>query len=483
MQTSTFFKTILLLFSFGFFAIQTNAQGIISITPDQGDAGATVSVTIVLGDAGNSSTPPAPLPPSDVQPTSVKIGTIEATTFNRTDETTVTASFDIPDETASANYDVTVALGPNTYTLTSGFKINGTTTIYYIDATNGSDNNDGLSWANAKQTVQAGIDGLSQIGGGEVWVKAGTYYPTSSSDRAISITIATNVKVYGGFAGTETDLNQRTNFGNGEANETILSGDIGETGTNTDNSYHLVVTSNSSLIDGFTFTKAYANGENTNRMGGAIYLANDPATVSNCHFTENYAEEGAAMYIFNINGDNSNTTGVVYVTNCSFSNNTSNLGGALVFRVGASSEIENCTFTGNTAEWRGGAIFVDYGAYESNPIKIINSTFTENNSKGNGGAIYVDDMASQLLGTYYTITECQFTGNTATYRGGAISVYNTNNFPTINGNTFTSNSAGLLGNAIAGDNGSSLTITNNTFNSNQDINLDEECTCSGGDCP
>ncbi|NER07424.1 MAG: hypothetical protein F6K17_35090, partial [Okeania sp. SIO3C4] len=270
MQTSTITKIVSLLFSLATLTIGTHAQGIISISPEQGDAGKTVSTTIILGDSGNSSTPPAPLPPSNVQPTSVKIGTVEASSSNRSDETTITASFDIPDEMTSGTYDVTVELGPNTYKLTDGFEIagNGTTNVIYVDATNGSNNNDGLSWDTAKKTIQTGVDELTQIGGGEVWVKSGTYYPTTNSDRTVSVTIAKNIRVYGGFAGTETAVDERINYGNGQENETILSGNIGETATNEDNSYHLVVTYDNSLIDGFTLTQAYANGENTDRMGG-----------------------------------------------------------------------------------------------------------------------------------------------------------------------------------------------------------------------
>ncbi len=82
-----------------------SADGIVSITPSEGDAGSTVSVSIIL----NSDATP-PLPPSEVDPSSVLIGSIEATSFTRTDETTITADFDIPSGMVSGNYDVSVEL-------------------------------------------------------------------------------------------------------------------------------------------------------------------------------------------------------------------------------------------------------------------------------------------------------------------------------------------------------------------------------------
>ncbi len=355
--------------------------------------------------------------------------------------------------------------------------------VIYVDGTMGNDSNTGTSWATAKETVAAAITEANYLGKSEIWVKTGTYYTTTGTDRSTSITLSDNMAIYGGFAGTEEATNERTNYGPGEANETIFSGDIGTQGANTDNTYRILITGADCVVDGITFTKAYGNGEYTERMGGAIYMADNASTVNNCHFEYNYAEAGGAIYVFNINGDGVSTYQTVAISNCTFKNNNANLGGAVVLRVGASTNMTDCTFENNEAEWRGGAVFIDYGAYESYPIIIDNSTFTSNNCNGNGGAIYVDDMASQLGGTYYTIQNCGFTSNTTTYRGGAICLYNTNNYTTVQDNTFTTNSAGLAGNAIAGDNGPSLTLNGNTFNTAQDIDLDEECSCTGTGCP
>ena len=75
----------------------------------------------------------------------------------------------------------------------------------------GDDARDGLSWAQARRTVQAGID-AAKVGGAEVWVKAGTY--------AERITVSAFVSLYGGFAGHESKRSAR----DPAAHPTVLDG-------------------------------------------------------------------------------------------------------------------------------------------------------------------------------------------------------------------------------------------------------------------
>src|SRR5258706_12512432 len=74
------------------------------------------------------------------------------------------------------------------------------------------------SWTNAC-TLQTAIS-FAFIGE-QVWVQMGTYTP-AASDRTVSFILKSGVAIYGGFAGTETLLNQR----NPTVNVTILSGDL-----------------------------------------------------------------------------------------------------------------------------------------------------------------------------------------------------------------------------------------------------------------
>ncbi len=78
----------------------------------------------------------------------------------------------------------------------------------------GDDANDGLTWAFAKLTIQAGIEAVKTLGG-DVWVKAGVY-----NER---ITLKTYAHVFGGFAGSETLRSQR----DWTVDQTILDGGAG----------------------------------------------------------------------------------------------------------------------------------------------------------------------------------------------------------------------------------------------------------------
>ncbi|MGB0368297.1 MAG: LamG-like jellyroll fold domain-containing protein, partial [Flavobacteriales bacterium] len=186
------------------------------------------------------------------------------------------------------------------------------------DATAG--NNDGTSWADAYTDLQ---DALTNHNGNDIWVAEGTYKP-DASNRAATFSIPSGAKIYGGFAGTETAINQRI----AGSNTTILSGDLSGNDNGTllpteatrqDNSYHVVTLKGdvqNVVLDGFTIADGNANGPIDNSCstaaasrvyharGAAIY-ANpyvinqvNSADVSNCIFENHTATEVSVYYAF-----------------------------------------------------------------------------------------------------------------------------------------------------------------------------------------
>ena len=123
----------------------------------------------------------------------------------------------------------------------------------------------GVSWNNAYGELSDAIAGASTLNATsagsitDIWVAAGTYYPLTKagnggSNRDQAFVLPSNVKIYGGFAGSETQVSQR----NWTTNETILDGDLGTLGITTDNAYHVVISSGAvgtAELNGFTIKK------------------------------------------------------------------------------------------------------------------------------------------------------------------------------------------------------------------------------------
>ena len=85
------------------------------------------------------------------------------------------------------------------------------------------------------------------------YVPAGGAHTPDSGDRAATFQLISGVKIYGGFVGTETTLEERA----GLFDQTVLSGDIGTLGDNSDNSYHVLTgsgTDATAVLDGFIIT-------------------------------------------------------------------------------------------------------------------------------------------------------------------------------------------------------------------------------------
>ncbi|MEO9483928.1 MAG: T9SS type A sorting domain-containing protein [Ekhidna sp.] len=266
--------------------------------------------------------------------------------------------------------------------------------VVYVDQ-GASGTGDGASWTNAFTNLQGAIDAASTVSTVanpiQVWVKADTYYPTAGTDRSISFNMKNEVEIYGGFAGTETLLSQR----DWNANITILSGDIGVQGVNTDNSKIIISNSNfpstpltlTAILDGFIVEDGYL--DDPVFIGGAGMRNNNSSpTVRNCTFRNHVSTTtpttggGAAIY----NGGESHPA----IYNSIFHDNSAHNGPAITFGSPASafshtieSVIANCLFYDNTASSIGGAVYV-----YNYRVGMYNNTFHNNSALSQGGGVF-----------------------------------------------------------------------------------------------
>ena len=311
--------------------------------------------------------------------------------------------------------------------------------VYYVYAGQADDNGDGLSWASAKKYLSSALSIATS--GFQIWVAKGVYLPDSDygsggGTRYNHFEMINGVEIYGGFSATESSLDQRTDYGLGGANETILSGDLLENDsfnasahgfqgtTGDDNCYHVIYNpaqtpaiDNSAVLDGFTIKGGNANYNNTSGdlvmegYGGGMLNEGSSPVVRNCTFTANSAYNANADSPSNFNAGSaisSMSQSNPIVSNCHFINNFSNLGTLFnADRYGGGMTITNCLIESNYAAFGGGGY-----ANLSGGSNIKNSIFRMNTSFTDGGGIYT--------GSSDIITNCLFYSNTAAGKGGAI---------------------------------------------------------------
>ncbi|GAB5523778.1 MAG: hypothetical protein Roseis2KO_16500 [Roseivirga sp.] len=236
---------------------------------------------------------------------------------------------------------------------------------------------DGSSWTDAYTTLQAAIDGAETAGGGEVWVKSGTYTPTTGTDRSARITLKDGVSLYGGFAGSETMRSER----DARANVTFLSGEIGSATTNTDNSINILnveSTSQDNRIDGFAVRDGYTDSSIASPSIGAVYIRDGAITITNCAFFSNTSTFGAGPAIYSSNS-------AVHLENILVFDNVGPGDGAVFLGTGSATPkmtIINNRFYNNSTSHASAA-----GLYVNGPVDLINNTFYNNISGGFGGAL------------------------------------------------------------------------------------------------
>ncbi len=331
---------------------------------------------------------------------------------------------------------------------------------------------DGSSWTNAFTQFQQAL-AVAQDGD-EIWVAKGIYKPTSSNDRYARYDLPSGVSVYGGFAGTETLREQR----DWTANLTILSGDIGNLGDSTDNSFNILYSyspNEKTRLDGLIFEEGNANNTDNGvdyhrptRSGGGIYLDGEgfgyaQLSVSNCTFRNNGAlHQGGGIFANGREGG----MAIVRLENCLFEQNYSDLfGGAFslenYFEQPFALEIKRCEFRENQALTYGSTIWLR--AHQA--VKFSDCKFS-NNSSITGGTIYLN-----LLESNHPL---EFQGCFFEKNGNYVVQYNPN-FMAPNKGSFKFKSCvfsenGLPVVSLSTDKIAEATFENCLFNSNKNTN-------------
>jgi predicted outer membrane repeat protein len=350
--------------------------------------------------------------------------------------------------------------------------------IIYVTET-GSGDATGTSWENALP----GTSLAERIAGAEsdthFWIAGGLYRPTTTTDRTIAFAPKAGVSLYGGFEGTEQTIDDRPD----NSRETILSGNIGDLASITDNSQHVVLIQDAEhtiTLDRLSIRDGYlVPVGNDNAGAGICVLLTKPAlnlTLNDCQLSSNTAigasSGGGGLFV----GGSSH--GNLTLRNCLFQWNVAGgTGGGLLARTdeggSVATVIEDCIFRSNTSLDQSGAIayrgvmasprssltirhaqfaynlagtlagavtpganscLIEACIFEKNGVTsgnggaidgsgslatYLNCLFAKNNATL-GGAVY---STSEQLPTQQTFTNCHFVQNAATVAGGAF--YNT----------------------------------------------------------
>lgn len=373
--------------------------------------------------------------------------------------------------------------------------------------------NDGSSWENAFSSFTEALESLGDpVEQTWVWVAEGTYKPEKnlncpaetqcSETRYYNFRLISNVSVFGGFAGTETDISQR----DWNKNKTVFSGDIdGTAGISGNDSYNVFLNfeiDSTAMIDGVIIENGNAdyygdgitddfrkNGGGMNNWGSSnpvirnVTFRNNRSkvqggglsnsydsnpVVENCLFEKNISFKGAAfsssdsspsvyssVFINNMTAEGyggavSATNSRTLFSECTFTGNDSEDAGAAFITENSSPKFEHCSFSGNTANRNGGAVSI--GGF-SNP-DFLNCVFVSNLALGGGGAIEIYDGSEPfIINSKFLKNEAQKENLFST--GGAILVSDAT--PYLINCLFVNNTASA-GGAISNRKGSSVLL-------------------------
>ena len=174
----------------------------------------------------------------------------------------------------------------------------------------------------------------------EIWLAEGTYNPPGTAgDFNRSFILKNNIKIYGGFRGIETALNQREYSDSGKTRPRYIS-ELSGNYPNGDRIYHTVIASGitTAYMDGLTIqgsSNAYWSGSgitvNTNTIlvsyGGVFYVVNSSPVLKNVTLQGGLSSLSAGMYVTGAS--------LPVLLHCRFTNNQSSGYGSALGIIGA----------------------------------------------------------------------------------------------------------------------------------------------------
>lgn len=342
--------------------------------------------------------------------------------------------------------------------------------VIFVDKDAPGPGYDGLSWATAYTNVQDALDWthIYSTTPYELWVAEGVYYPDEGGVHVANATTETfaipydNVRLYGGFAATETERTQR----NWAAHPTILSGDMDGNDSNADgnfiaesaaavqgsNARHVLYVgggtdnvTGATVIDGFTITAGNADNQG-GYGGGGIFCHGDgrscSPTLANLVISGN-SGSGMVNFAEHRGGSNPTLTDVLFRGNASASsgggmenianqsgvnptltnvifaaNSAADEGGGMAnwaYEGSSSPRLSNVLFSGNRAGMIGGGLYTQAGKVADSSPWLVNVTFAGNDA-GNGGAIFSfgDESFDVMASSNPVLINCIVWGNGGT---------------------------------------------------------------------
>ena len=281
--------------------------------------------------------------------------------------------------------------------------------VYVVEGGAGTQN--GTSWSNAMGDVNDAVMMAASKGGLDVWVAQGRYYGNTEADNAF--TMIEGVNLYGGFAGTETSLDQRQLNTEHLTLNTILDGLNSRRVLRQNGDFDSLT-----VWDGFTLQNGFVtNGHGAAALlGGGSQLRRCAIQYNIVYCTNDATHKGGAIYVqAPYSSKNADTT----LWGCTLRNNYSQhqnensrayVQGSALYA--ARTNIVNCLFHDNNGY--NGTVYLDYqskmyncvvsnnqayncaGIYANSGVEIYSSVIAQNVSQNSVGGIYSSSSSNSL---------------------------------------------------------------------------------------